>query len=105
MQLTYGEYGGRFVPETLIPALDELEQAWNKAKDDPAFALELDELGRAFGGRPTPLMRAERFAVNRLAPTIWPTLSPRSGPRRASAPAPQSGGRPTVLWIEQDCRW
>ena len=44
--LTYGAYGGRFVPETLIPALDELEQAWNEAKDDPAFALELDELGR-----------------------------------------------------------
>ena len=33
--LTYGAYGGRFVPETLIPALDELEQAWNEAKDDP----------------------------------------------------------------------
>ena len=36
--LTYGAYGGRFVPETLIPALDELEEAWNEAKDDPAFA-------------------------------------------------------------------
>ena len=36
--LTYGAYGGRFVPETLIPALDELEQAWSEARDDPAFA-------------------------------------------------------------------
>ena len=63
--LTYGAYGGRFVPETLIPALDELEQAWNEAKDDPAFALELDELGRSFGGRPTPLMLAERFAPDK----------------------------------------
>ena len=60
--LTYGAYGGRFVPETLIPALDELEQAWSDAKDDPAFALELDDLRRSFGGRPTPLTRAERFA-------------------------------------------
>ena len=63
--LTYGAYGGRFVPETLIPALDELEQAWNEAREDPAFALELDELGRVFGGRPTPLMRAERFAPDK----------------------------------------
>ena len=63
--LTYGAYGGRFVPETLIPALDELEQAWNEAKEDPSFALELDELRRSFGGRPTPLTRAERFAPDK----------------------------------------
>jgi tryptophan synthase beta chain len=63
--LTYGAYGGRFVPETLIPALDELEQAWNEVRDDPAFALELDELGRTFGGRPTPLMLAGRFAPDK----------------------------------------
>ncbi len=62
MQLTYGEYGGRFVPETLIPALDELEAGWREAWTDPAFRAELDELGRSFGGRPTPLSLAERFA-------------------------------------------
>ena len=62
MQLTYGEYGGRFVPETLIPALDELEAGWGEAWADPAFRAELDELGRSFGGRPTPLTLAERFA-------------------------------------------
>ena len=62
MQLTYGQYGGRFVPETLIPALDELEAGWREARSDPAFAAELDELGRSFGGRPTPLTLAERFA-------------------------------------------
>jgi tryptophan synthase beta chain len=62
MQLTYGEYGGRFVPETLIPALDELEAGWRDAWADPAFRAELDELGRSFGGRPTPLTLAERFA-------------------------------------------
>jgi tryptophan synthase beta chain len=59
---TYGEYGGRYVPETLIPALDELEQGWREAADDPTFAAELDELGRSYGGRPTPLTVAERFA-------------------------------------------
>jgi tryptophan synthase beta chain len=48
VQLTYGEYGGRFVPETLIPALDELEAGWRKAEDDPSFRAELDELGRTY---------------------------------------------------------
>ena len=62
MPLTYGQYGGRYVPETLIPALDELEQGWREARADPAFAAELDELERGYGGRPTPLTRAERFA-------------------------------------------
>jgi len=60
--MTYGEYGGRYVPETLIPALDELEAGWREAWTDPAFRAELDELGRSFGGRPTPLSLAERFA-------------------------------------------
>jgi tryptophan synthase beta chain len=60
--LTYGEYGGRFVPETLIPALDELEAGWRAAREDPSFQDELDELGRSYAGRPTPLTLAERFA-------------------------------------------
>jgi tryptophan synthase beta chain len=60
--LTYGPYGGRFVPETLIPALDELESGWRDARNDPSFAGELDALGRDYAGRPTPLTRAERFA-------------------------------------------
>jgi tryptophan synthase beta chain len=59
---TYGEYGGRYVPETLIPALEELEQGWRDALADPNFGAELDELGRSYGGRPTPLTLAERFA-------------------------------------------
>ena len=62
MQLTYGQYGGRFVPETLIPALDELEAGWREAQEDPAFHEELDRLGRTYAGRPTPLTLAERFA-------------------------------------------
>ncbi len=59
---TYGAYGGRYVPETLIPALDELEAGWAEAKGDPAFHAELDRLGETYGGRPTPLTLAERFA-------------------------------------------
>jgi tryptophan synthase beta chain len=62
VQLTYGEYGGRFVPETLIPALDELEAGWRAAQADESFHAELDELRRNYGGRPTPLTFAERFA-------------------------------------------
>jgi tryptophan synthase beta chain len=58
----YGTYGGRYVPETLIPALDELEAGWREAREDPAFAADLDHLLRTFGGRPTPLTLAERFA-------------------------------------------
>jgi tryptophan synthase beta chain len=58
----YGTYGGRYVPETLVPALDELEAGWRAALADPAFRAELDELGRDYGGRPTPLTRADRFA-------------------------------------------
>jgi tryptophan synthase beta chain len=58
----FGKYGGRYVPETLIPALDELEAGWRAAQADPAFQAELDELGHSFAGRPTPLTRAERFA-------------------------------------------
>jgi tryptophan synthase beta chain len=59
---SFGEYGGQYVPETLIPALDELTAAWNEAKSDPAYLAELDELGRTYVGRPSPLTRAERFA-------------------------------------------
>src|SRR6266581_4573414 len=60
--LTSGEYGGRYVPETLIPALDELQRGWSWAVADSRFRAELDELGRTYAGRPTPLTLAERFA-------------------------------------------
>jgi tryptophan synthase beta chain len=58
----FGQYGGRYVPETLIPALDELEAGWREAWADTGFRSELDELGRTYAGRPTPLTLAERFA-------------------------------------------
>jgi tryptophan synthase beta chain len=60
--LTYGVYGGRFVPETVIPALDELEQGWREARADDSFNAELHSLLSSFGGRPTPLTLATRFA-------------------------------------------
>jgi tryptophan synthase beta chain len=61
----YGAYGGRYVPETLIPALDELEQGWSDIKDDPGFRLELEQLQATYVGRPTPLYRAERLGEDR----------------------------------------
>ncbi len=54
----FGPYGGRYVPETLIPALDELERAWLAACSDPEFGEELDALLRDYVGRPTPLYHA-----------------------------------------------
>ncbi|MER3411759.1 MAG: tryptophan synthase subunit beta [Thermoleophilia bacterium] len=61
----FGPYGGRFVPETLIPALEELQAGWRQAQDDPAFWEELDSLGREYAGRPTPLTLAQRFSPGR----------------------------------------
>ncbi len=58
----FGPYGGQFVPETLMPALAELEQAWLTARADPAYQAELSGLLRDFGGRPTPLYRARRLS-------------------------------------------
>ena len=55
----FGGYGGRFVPETLVPALDELKEAYAKAKADTSFWSELDSLSRDYAGRPTPLYLAE----------------------------------------------
>lgn len=57
----FGPYGGRYVPETLIPALDELEQAYGQATADPAFWRELEDLLKDFVGRPTPLYKAGRL--------------------------------------------
>jgi tryptophan synthase beta chain len=58
----FGPYGGQYVPETLMPALAALEEAWVQARDDWAYRSELNELLRDYGGRPTPLYRARRFS-------------------------------------------
>ena len=66
----FGSYGGQFVPETLMPALAELEQAWLTARADEGFTGELDALLREFGGRPTPLYRARRLS-ERVGHTVY----------------------------------
>ena len=58
----FGAYGGRYVPETLMAALEELERAYAEAQRDPAFQSELDYLLRNYAGRPTPLYHAARLS-------------------------------------------
>ncbi|MEX0344424.1 MAG: tryptophan synthase subunit beta [Rhizobiaceae bacterium] len=57
----FGIFGGRFVAETLMPLILDLERHWNEAKRDPAFQAELDELNKHYTGRPSPLYFAERL--------------------------------------------
>jgi tryptophan synthase beta chain len=58
----FGPYGGRYVPETLVPAIEELTAAWADARTDSGFRAELDALLRDYVGRPTPLLLAERLS-------------------------------------------
>jgi len=58
----FGEFGGRFIPETLVPAVEELEQAYLKFKDDKDFRQELDYYLREYAGRPTPLYLAKNLS-------------------------------------------
>jgi tryptophan synthase beta chain len=58
----FGPYGGQYVPETLMPALAELEAAWLEAQADEAFRAELAGLLRDYAGRPTPLYHARRLS-------------------------------------------
>lgn len=57
----FGEFGGQFVPESLIPALDQLEKAFVDAQNDPAFRKELSALLRDYLGRPTPITEARNL--------------------------------------------
>jgi len=59
----FGAYGGRFVPEVLIPALDELEAAFGEARNDPSFQNKFNSLSARYSGRPTPLYFAERLTA------------------------------------------
>ncbi|GAA6526701.1 tryptophan synthase subunit beta [Intrasporangium sp. DVR] len=58
----FGQFGGRYVPEALIPALEQLEEVWRKAVVDPAFTGELERLHRTYTGRPSILTEVPRFA-------------------------------------------
>ncbi|MHB8204742.1 MAG: tryptophan synthase subunit beta [Desulfomonilaceae bacterium] len=58
----FGTFGGRFVPETLMPALEELSETYNRVKNDPSFATELKDLLKDYAGRETPLYYARRLS-------------------------------------------
>jgi tryptophan synthase beta chain len=70
MEERFGPYGGRYVPEVLIAALDELAAAWSEAREDPGYREELETLLRDFVGRPTPLYRARRLS-ERTGRTVY----------------------------------
>ena len=66
----FGAWGGRFVPEALMPAVDELATAFDEAIADPVFLAELDDLRRSYAGRPTPLTLARRLSAE-LGLEVW----------------------------------
>ena len=67
----FGHFGGRYVPETLIHALEELEEAYERYRNDPEFVEELNALAKDFVGRPTPLMLAERLTRKWGGANVW----------------------------------
>ncbi len=67
----FGDYGGRFVPETLVPALDELTAAYEGIRADAAFWAEFESLSRDYSGRPTPLYLAEQMSRHCGGARIW----------------------------------
>jgi tryptophan synthase beta chain len=67
----FGPYGGRYVPETLVGPLEELERAYNEARADAAFRREIENLNRNFAGRPTPLQFAARLTEHLGGPRIY----------------------------------
>ena len=68
---SYGRFGGRYVPETLVAPLEELERAYAEACADSSFQAELDSLLHHFAGRPTPLQFAERLTAHLGGPRIY----------------------------------
>lgn len=71
LQGRYGKFGGRYVPETLIGALDQLEAAWAAVSSDPSFTAELEHLLEHYVARPTPLTLAPRLTELAGGATIW----------------------------------
>ncbi len=67
----FGDYGGRFVPETLMPVLDELDKAYKQAKADTSFWVEFESLCRNYAGRPTPLYLAEGLTKHCVGAQIF----------------------------------
>jgi tryptophan synthase beta chain len=71
MPRRFGAFGGAYVPETLVPALAELESAWRESRRDPAFRAEHRRLSRTYAGRPTPLYFARRLTRRAGGAEIW----------------------------------
>ncbi|MCI4365793.1 MAG: tryptophan synthase subunit beta, partial [Thermoplasmata archaeon] len=71
MPRRFGPYGGAYVPETLVPALVELERVWLSARRDPEFRTELTRLSRTLGGRPTPLYFARNLTRRGGGAELW----------------------------------
>ncbi|HVH65134.1 MAG TPA: tryptophan synthase subunit beta [Candidatus Acidoferrum sp.] len=67
----FGAYGGRFIPETLMAAVDELAAAFEAAQSDDSYRSEFDELSRTFSGRPTPIYRADRLTERARGAQLW----------------------------------
>ena len=59
----FGEFGGRFVPETLMHPIEELERAWEASRADKEFQAEFQRLLKEYAGRPTPLFHARRLTI------------------------------------------
>ena len=67
----FGQYGGKFVPETLMSALDELEAAYDEVVEDASFAAEMDSLLKDYVGRPTPLYFASNLSHELGGPRVY----------------------------------
>ena len=73
----FGKFGGRFVPETLVAALDQLEDEYKKAQQDPAFQKQLDGLLKDFVGRASPIYYAKRLTEATGGCLLYTSPSPR----------------------------
>src|SRR6476661_5881650 len=73
----FGNYGGRWMPESLIAALDELEDTFEKAKADPEFTAQIADLNKNYSGRPSLLTEAKRFAEHAGPSATAPALPAR----------------------------
>ena len=71
----FGQFGGRFVAESLMPLVLQLEQAYNEARAEPAFIAELDQFNAEFVGRPSPLYFAERLTEQYGGAKIFPPMA------------------------------
>ena len=71
MPRRFGRLGGPYVPETLVPALEEVDRTWREARRDPKFRAEHRRLSRTLGGRPTPLYHARNLSRRGRGAEIW----------------------------------